>query len=398
MNDPIVRPRHRIIYSVLVPFFKAAMRIKYGYRTIPFTPVEGPCVILANHLTTGDQFMVSCSFGRPVYFMASEHIFCGIWGKALEWLVAPIPKKKSMRDASAVHKCFQTVREGGALCIFPEGNRSYSGLPCAIDPSIAKLVKLCRCPLVLFHIHGGYGVDPRWGRKTRSGLCTGEVKEVIMPDEIRKMPVEELYEKIISTIASNEIPAGSLYKSPCRAEGLERVMYLCPKCGGVQTIETKGAAVRCTQCGLQAEYGEDLRLTSSDPDFPFTYVQDWYAFEEEYIRTRTLPDEDQPVYSDHTVSCVQKILYRSDKKICRGKFTGYTDRFEITDRASGRPVVYRFDDITSVTVINKHSLAFYIDDATYFLHGDVHFNALKYMQLFYRVRNNSNEEDAYLGI
>ena len=56
-----------------------------------------------------------------------------------------------------------------------------------------------------------------------------------------------------------------------------------------------------------------------------------------------------------------------------------------------------FDDINVITVLGKNKLNIYHRDALYQIKGDARFNALKYMNIFYRRKNQATGGD-FLGI
>ena len=76
----------------------------------------------------------------------------------------------------AIRDCLRVLKEGGAVGIFPEGNRTLTGAQWEMTDSVAKFVKLSKVPLVLYNIEGGYGSDPRWGVSKRKGKMRGYVK------------------------------------------------------------------------------------------------------------------------------------------------------------------------------------------------------------------------------
>lgn len=161
-----VKFRHKVTFAALKPIFKVFYRLKYGTKIYNCKlKKKQPYLILSNHLTTLDPFLVSASFSRAIYSMASEDLFSSGYGKLISFLTAPIPKAKSKSDLTAIKDCMRVAKEGGSILIFPEGNRSYNGELCNIDDSIVKLVKLLKLPLVLYNIVGGYGTDPRWCKK-----------------------------------------------------------------------------------------------------------------------------------------------------------------------------------------------------------------------------------------
>jgi 1-acyl-sn-glycerol-3-phosphate acyltransferase len=129
-----------------------------------------------------DPFFLALSFKFPVYYFASDDIFnIPVASPIIRYLVAPIPKSKSVADLQSVRDGLQILREGGCVGVFPEGNRTLSGKLWPIEKGIAKFVKLSKVPLILYNIKGGYGSDPRWGTKVRRGKMTGEVVRVVSP-------------------------------------------------------------------------------------------------------------------------------------------------------------------------------------------------------------------------
>src|SRR5690554_3484206 len=155
--------RHRFVFALVRPFFWLFLRLRYGFRYKRCHLPKGPAIILFNHTTNMDPFMVSSSIHGPVYFVATDDIFSiPFISKLIKYLVAPISKSKAVNDINTVKNCLRIVKEGGRIAISPEGNRTYSGKLCHINKAIVKLVKLLKVPLVLYNIVGGFGVNPRF--------------------------------------------------------------------------------------------------------------------------------------------------------------------------------------------------------------------------------------------
>ena len=111
-----------IAYIILYPY----SRIKYGITIEKFkNQKKTPYLILLNHQTPFDQFFVGMSFKGPIYYLATEDIFSnGFVSSLIKWLVAPIPITKQAGDVQAVKTCIRVAREGGPVCIAPEGPRT----------------------------------------------------------------------------------------------------------------------------------------------------------------------------------------------------------------------------------------------------------------------------------
>ena len=190
-----IKFRHKVILRLLAPTFGLYVRWKYGITIQPFKQQgDRPYLIIMNHQTAYDQFFVSLTFHRPVYYIASEDLFSMGWlSNLIRWLVAPIPIKKQTTDIQAVKTCIKVAREGGTICLAPEGNRTFHGKTLYMNPSIASLVQKLGLPLVIFRIEGGYGVHPRWSDVVRKGKMRSYVSRVIEPEEYKAMSRAELF-------------------------------------------------------------------------------------------------------------------------------------------------------------------------------------------------------------
>ena len=59
-----------------------------------------------------------------------------------------------------------------------------------------------------------------------------------------------------------------------------------------------------------------------------------------------------------------------------------------------------FEDISAVVVLGKNKLNIYYKDKVYQFKGSKRFNALKYVNIYYRNKNiaEGNENDTFLGL
>ena len=76
-----------------------------------------------------DEFLIGILFKEQLYYMASIDLFeHAITGKLIKFLVNPILKEKNKKsDMMAIRNCLNVAKENGNICIFVEGNRTYSG-------------------------------------------------------------------------------------------------------------------------------------------------------------------------------------------------------------------------------------------------------------------------------
>ena len=387
-----MRFRHRVIRDLAFLILGPITWLKCHVKVERFREQgDRPYLILMNHQTAWDQFFVGMAFRGPVYYMATEDIFSlGLISKLLRWAVAPIPIKKQTTDISAVMTCIRLAREGGTIALAPEGNRTYHGRTVYMNPAIVKMAKKMKLPIALFRIEDGYGIQPRWSDGTRKGTMTAGVTRVIEPEEYKALSDEALMEIIHEELYVDEARVTGTFDCKARAEYLERAVYVCPHCG-FSKFESQGHEIRCLSCGGQATYGKVKRLTG---DFPFQFVADWYDYQEAFVNSYDpMAHVDEPIFRD--TAQVRRVIVYSHKELIRKDMPLelYGDRVVMGD------TTLHFDDITAATCLGRNKLNIYHGKDVFQFKGDKRFNALKYMNLYFRYKNvKSGEGSTFLGM
>ncbi len=392
-NQTWIKKRHRVVRNLVYAALYPYSRLRYGIRVEKFKEQgDRPYLILLNHQTPFDQFFVGMAFRGPVYYMATEDIFSMGWISSLiRWLVAPIPIKKQTTDLTAVKNCLRVAREGGTIAIAPEGNRTYSGRTEYMSPAIASLARKLGMPIALYRIEGGYGVQPRWSDVIRRGHMRSYVAEVIEPEAYATMTNEELMARIESGLYVNEAVVSGTFHHKKRAEYLERAIYVCPFCGpAAQT--SAGATVTCTACGRQVVYEPTKELTGVGFAFPFRFVADWYDYQKELVNTLNPADYvETPLFRD-AVSLWD--VQTNKRKTCLRQLDSaalYGDRI-VVGEGGDDTLTLPFTEITACAVLGRNKLNVYHGGNVYQFRGDKHFNALKYVNIYYRHKNVSKGE------
>lgn len=392
--------RHRVVRNIAYIILYPYSRIKYGITIEKFKgQKKTPYLVLLNHQTPFDQFFVGMAFRGPIYYLATEDIFSMGWlSSVIRWLVAPIPIKKQTSDVKAVKQCIRVAREGGTICIAPEGNRTYSGRTEYMNDSIASMAKMLKVPIALYRLEGGYGVEPRWSDVVRKGKMRGYVSRVIEPEEYKNMSNEELFDIIKDGLFVDEAVADCEFYHKKRAEYLERAMYVCPFCN-LSHFESNNEFIECKNCGAKIEYTTTKELKGINCDFPFRFVADWYDYQKEFINRLDVNEYTSvPLYHDdadvfEVIVNKKKVPFRANTHISL-----YGDRIVFDEGQAGETIL-GFDEISAVSVLGRNKLNIYFDDKVYQLKGDKRFNALKYVHIYYRHKNIKKGENAqFLGL
>ena len=328
-----------------------------------------------------------------MYFIASEDLFSlGFLSKLLRWAVAPIPIKKQTTDIQAVKSCIKVAREGGTIALAPEGNRTFSGLPCYSNPAIVPLVKKLGLPLAIFRIEGGYGIQPRWSDVCRKGNMRAYVRRVMEPEEYNALSNEELYALIQKELYVDETASKAEFHHKRLAEYLERAMYVCPYCG-LAEFHSENDIITCKSCHRQIRYLPNQRLQGVGFNFPFEYVAGWYGYQEDYVnQLDTAAHIEAPLFRDNASISTVEFCKRKVPLADNAQLMLYGNRIQ----AGG--ITLFFEDIHVITVLGKNKLNIYHSDALYQIKGDARFNALKYMNIFFRNKNQRAGNGEFLGI
>ena len=381
-----VKKRHAAVFAFLRFAMAPFLWLRYHYRAEKAPIRKGPCIVLSNHQATMDPFFISKAFPFQLYFYASDDLFNLKVSQLIRYLAAPIPKSKSVADLKAVMISLRVLREGGAIGITPEGNRTLSGRLWEMGDSVAKLVKTAKVPLVLFNLCGGYGTDPRWGVKIRRGTkFVGRVRRILTPEEYAGMSDEELFGIIKNELDVDDTLSGERYKSRRRAEYIERALYMCPVCGSIGTIHSHGTGFCCTSCKTEAEYTEDLKI--SPPVGGYSRIYEWYEWERQEIVRRILGGEK---ISDGD------ILFRESVKLQKKfKLPGNTvtlDKDSLMISGGGAETRYPLAEIDAITAVGKKKFNFYYKGKILQVKGGKRFCAIKYVHAFDGIRAARKEE------
>lgn len=399
-KKPWVLPRHKAVTGLIRTLFLPYVKKKYNVKIEKYDAKDTrPLLILYNHQTAFDQFFVGGAFKRAIYYVATEDIFSmGFVSKLIKFLVNPIPIKKQTTDARAVINCIRVAKEGGTIAIAPEGNRTYNGKTVYIKPSITALARHLGLPIAFFRIEGGYGVHPRWADDVRKGEMRAGVSRVLEPEEYKDLSDDELYKLICDELYCNEAVADKEYHHKNLAQYIERVAYVCPKCG-LSTFESHGDTVHCTKCGFKLRYTPKKQLLGVNCDSPFEFLDDWCNYQNEYVNNLDLSKmEDAPIYTED-VGLWEVILYKEKRLISKSaEISLYPDK--ITVKANGELLRFNFDAVTAISVLGKNKLNVYDGGKVYQIAGSERFCALKYVNLCFRYKNIAKGEknEQFLGL
>lgn len=179
-------------------------------------PEEGPLVLISNHQSFLDPVLCGIFLKRPLYFLARDSLFHGLFGRLIT-SVNTIPVKRGTADLGAMKTIIEKLRLGWGVCLFPEGTRSGDGKITAFKPGFGLICRRGDADVVPVVIDGAFECWPR-NRKLfspggRIDVCYGKC---IPAEQVKKMGDRKLAELLTETLRKmqNDCRAGkgkSLY-------------------------------------------------------------------------------------------------------------------------------------------------------------------------------------------
>ena len=111
-------------------------------------PRKGGVLILANHRSDADPAILQAFCPRHLYFMAKSELwempFVRGWLKY--WRAFPV--RRGEPDRAALKQAVELLKDGHAVCVFPEGELSESGDMLPVKPGIALIARQAKAPIV----------------------------------------------------------------------------------------------------------------------------------------------------------------------------------------------------------------------------------------------------------
>ena len=171
----------------LVAAFKAVTRIiartyvRLSVEGLENVPDEGACVIITNHISGLDPFVIGIPMDRTIYCLAKVELY---QNALLTWILNSlgfIPLDRDSTDTSAMRIVLRLLRNGQAIGISPEGTRSPTGDMLPFTDGATKLALHAKVPILPVAVHGTRELMPpgTYGFKSgRAYIKIGELFEL----------------------------------------------------------------------------------------------------------------------------------------------------------------------------------------------------------------------------
>ena len=188
-----------LLYYLIKGLSKVLFRLKgTGLQNLP----AAPFILAPNHSSFLDAFVVTAALPRrtvrSLFFIGWERYFRGPMARTLRVLHV-IPIDRELLLGGALRNSAEALRQGYALCVFPEGGRSFDGRLMELKPGIAAMAANEGVPIVPAWIEGSAKALPRGGWLLKPVRIEVRFGRPLYPGDFKNRNDE----KLLSALADN---------------------------------------------------------------------------------------------------------------------------------------------------------------------------------------------------
>ena len=97
---------------------------RWEVRGVERVPMEGPLILVSNHLNLADPPLLAASLPRKVHFMVKDDLYFSPRGGVFIRAYGAFPVRRGKPDRRALREALRLLEEGKVVGMFPEGTRN----------------------------------------------------------------------------------------------------------------------------------------------------------------------------------------------------------------------------------------------------------------------------------
>ncbi len=137
----------------------------YGRENIPR---KGAALLLTNHQSFLDPWLIGIALYRQIHFVARESLFRGGFVQYVLERTNAFPIKRGRSDATAMRESLHRLTQGRLLNLFPEATRSKNGAIGSVGSAVSVIIRRANVPVVPIVIDGAFEA---WSRNRILPKC-----------------------------------------------------------------------------------------------------------------------------------------------------------------------------------------------------------------------------------
>lgn len=138
------------------------VRVYFRFRSLLTgrVPRRGPCIVVANHTSYLDAICLGSACPRKLRFLINHEIYAMLRLRWFYYMMDAIPLRSGSADTSALRRALHVLKDGGAVAIFPEGQRMQDGRVGEGKLGVAFLAARSGAPVIPAAIVGAHAAMP----------------------------------------------------------------------------------------------------------------------------------------------------------------------------------------------------------------------------------------------
>ena len=295
-----------LLYAILmlvVKILNGKIHTSFRFKADPRKDKK-PFILISNHASRVDyQFTGPACFPNKLNYVVGYNEFVRFPVCLILKLMQAIPKKNFTPDLHCMRQVLSVIRQGGNLCIMPEGMSSITGMAQPVMIGTGKFLKMMGVTVYYTKVSGGYLTYTKHCLDERAGRVEVTVDRMFTAEELNSLTPQEIENTMNRLLAHDDYIWNKQAQVRFDGKGqmakaLDTLLYLCPKCGALHQMACSGNEMRCTACGNTVALDEcyNLHPVGEGSDCP-ALVSDWVLLE----RKKAEEDVKDPnfTYSGH---------------------------------------------------------------------------------------------------
>ncbi len=269
-------------------FFPLWIR-RHKYIKINMETVQEPYIMLASHGSYLDfKTAARAVFPKSAANVAALDAYVK-YEKLLKWLGSIGVRKFSTQDSTVGRNMLHVIKKHGlTLIIYPEARYTLDGRAHYIPPSLGKLVKLAKVPVVTLINHGHHLAKPYWSKQGRFFKTESVLKQIITAEETHLLTPDAINERIQEAFVYDDYQWQKSKQLKIRhrkrAEGLENLLYRTYGTQHEGVLRSKGHQLFCEASEKRFELNEQGDLIELGDTPKVIAMATWVDWQKECLK------------------------------------------------------------------------------------------------------------------